>query len=149
MIGNAVKNLGMKDPVIPQSMYIFKQPHIGGYGIHPLLFYFPSLIELFDEISNELSVSIHQDSTFVNTKPLTCNALWFALEDVTMENGCLWVVPGSHKGIKTQFNKFHDFNEFLRWNCKEVSKKQRRNRNYCQCCRSRSNYTIQHFRRKI
>lgn len=45
-------------------------------------------------------VSIHQDSTFINTKPLSCVGLWWALEDVTIENGCLWVAPGSHKSIR-------------------------------------------------
>jgi phytanoyl-CoA hydroxylase len=59
--------LGMQDPLMAQSMYIFKQPKIGGH------------------------VSIHQDNTFINTKPLSTAALWFALDDVTLENGCLWV----------------------------------------------------------
>jgi len=85
LIVASLKSLGMKDPVIPQSMYIFKQPYIGGF------------------------VSIHQDSTFMNPKPLTCKALWFALEDVTLDNGCLWVVPGSHKeGITSRFKLNHN-----------------------------------------
>ena len=25
---------------------------------------------------------------------------WIALEDATLENGCLWFIPGSHKGKK-------------------------------------------------
>jgi len=30
--------------------------------------------------------------------------LWFALEDATIENGCLWVIPGGHKfGLKSRF----------------------------------------------
>lgn len=30
--------------------------------------------------------------------------LWIALEDVTLENGCLWFIPGSHKeGISRRF----------------------------------------------
>jgi len=58
-------------------MYIFKQPHIGGF------------------------VSAHQDSTFLHTEPLSTLALWFALEDATINNSCLWVYPGSHKsGVK-------------------------------------------------
>jgi len=74
--------LGVNDPVVAQSMYIFKQPGIGGY------------------------VSIHQDSTFLNTKPTPCMAFWFALEDVTIDNGCLWAVPGSHKaGIAKRFKR--------------------------------------------
>ena len=26
------------------------------------------------------------------------DGLWFALEDATLENGCLWALPGGHKG---------------------------------------------------
>lgn len=40
----------------------------------------------------------HQDSTFLYTEPLSATGFWFALEDCTNENGCLWFVPGSHKG---------------------------------------------------
>jgi phytanoyl-CoA hydroxylase len=30
--------------------------------------------------------------------------LWFALEDATIENGCLWAIPGAHKeGLKSRF----------------------------------------------
>jgi ectoine hydroxylase-related dioxygenase (phytanoyl-CoA dioxygenase family) len=43
----------------------------------------------------------HQDSTFLYTEPLSCVAFWFAFEEATRDNGCLWVIPGSHKaGIK-------------------------------------------------
>eukprot|EP01113_Clastostelium_recurvatum_P031632 TRINITY_DN3968_c0_g1_i4.p1 TRINITY_DN3968_c0_g1~~TRINITY_DN3968_c0_g1_i4.p1 ORF type:complete len:294 (-),score=72.83 TRINITY_DN3968_c0_g1_i4:42-830(-) len=69
-----------KKPIAVQSMYIFKQAFIGG------------------------EVSPHQDSTFLYTDPMTTLALWFALEDATKENGCLWAIPGSHKdGIKRRF----------------------------------------------
>lgn len=39
----------------------------------------------------------HQDSTFIYTEPFTCKAFWIALEDATLDNGCLWAIPGSHK----------------------------------------------------
>jgi len=72
--------LGVKRPLLLQSMYIFKQPHIGG------------------------EVNSHQDSTFLYTEPLTCLGFWFALEDATLENGCLWALPGGHKlGLKKRF----------------------------------------------
>jgi phytanoyl-CoA hydroxylase len=30
--------------------------------------------------------------------------LWFALEDASVENGCLWAIPGGHKiGLKSRF----------------------------------------------
>ncbi|NIA70717.1 phytanoyl-CoA dioxygenase family protein [Pelagibius litoralis] len=72
---NAVTTgLGMVQPLLLQSMYIFKQPHIGG------------------------EVGWHQDSTFLRTDPLSVIGLWFALEDATVENGCLWALPGAHGG---------------------------------------------------
>jgi phytanoyl-CoA hydroxylase len=68
------------NPVLLQSMYIFKQPNIGG------------------------EVSCHQDSTFLYTEPVDIAGLWFALEDATIENGCLWVIPGGHKlGLKSRW----------------------------------------------
>jgi len=44
-------------------------------------------------------VSAHQDSTFLHTAPLSCSALWFPLEDCSVANGCLYAIPGSHKGL--------------------------------------------------
>ncbi len=64
--------LGVRQPLLLQSMYIFKQPHIGG------------------------EVGWHQDSTFLHTEPLSVIGFWFALEDATVENGCLWALPGGH-----------------------------------------------------
>lgn len=40
----------------------------------------------------------HQDNSFLYTDPPTCTGLWLALEDATVTNGCLWAIPGSHKG---------------------------------------------------
>lgn len=73
-------SLGYKRPVIIQSMYIFKQPGIGG------------------------EVVPHQDNSFLYTDPQTCTGLWLALEDATVVNGCLWAIPGSHKnGLVRRF----------------------------------------------
>jgi phytanoyl-CoA hydroxylase len=73
-------DLGIARPLLLQSMYIFKQPHIGG------------------------EVTCHQDSTFLYTEPTEIAGLWFALEDATVENGCLWVMPGGHKtGLKSRW----------------------------------------------
>ena len=40
----------------------------------------------------------HQDSTFLHTDPPSVVGLWWALEDSTQQNGCLWALPGSHEG---------------------------------------------------
>ncbi|KAJ4709748.1 Phytanoyl-CoA dioxygenase [Melia azedarach] len=79
-ISNLLRSLGYKRPVIIQSMYIFKQPGIGG------------------------EVVPHQDNTFLYTDPPTCTGMWLALEDATIKNGCLWAIPGSHKnGLVRRF----------------------------------------------
>jgi phytanoyl-CoA hydroxylase len=72
--------IGFNESYLVQSMYIFKQPNIGG------------------------EVSCHQDSTFIYTEPTDIVGLWFALEDATIENGCLWAIPGGHKrGLKSRW----------------------------------------------
>lgn len=95
-IAKLLRELGWVEPTVPQSMYIFKQARIGG------------------------EVTSHQDSTFLYTTPRqTCIGLWLALDDSTMENGCLWVRPGSHKEkVRRQFarNPKH-FGESLNYNC--------------------------------
>ncbi len=58
--------------VIIQSMLILKHAKIGGV------------------------VDVHQDATFLYTEPKSCIGFWFALEDATIENGCLWAKPGGH-----------------------------------------------------
>lgn len=45
------------------------------------------------------AVQVHVDSTFLNTDPVDALVgVWIALDDATLENGCLWFIPGSHKG---------------------------------------------------
>lgn len=38
----------------------------------------------------------HQDEYFIPTRDRSLTAVWIALDDATIENGCLWVLPGSH-----------------------------------------------------
>ena len=79
-IKQLTSDLGITEPLLLQSMYIFKQPRIGG------------------------EVTCHQDATFLFTEPLRMVGLWFALEDATVDNGCLWAIPGGHKlGLKSRF----------------------------------------------
>lgn len=75
-----VTQLGFNQPLLIQSMYVFKQPNIGG------------------------EVTCHQDATFLYTEQPSVVGLWFALEDATIENGCLWAIPGGHKrGLTSRF----------------------------------------------
>lgn len=39
----------------------------------------------------------HQDSGYMRTVPLEYITCWTAISRSTLENGCIWVIPGSHK----------------------------------------------------
>ncbi len=73
-LARTAAGLGFAEPRLLQSMYIFTQPRIGG------------------------EVLCHQDSTFLLTEPESVVGFWFALEDATVENGCLYALRGEHKG---------------------------------------------------
>lgn len=72
-LAGLVMALGIKQPLLLQSMYMFKPPYIGS------------------------EAACHQDSTFLYTEPESVIGLWVALEDATTTNGCLWVAAGGHK----------------------------------------------------
>lgn len=66
--------IGLADPLLWQSQVILKPPGIGG------------------------AVRWHQDTSFFFTTPQTVTTFWWALDDATRDNGCLWVQPGGHRG---------------------------------------------------
>jgi hypothetical protein len=39
----------------------------------------------------------HQDENFIPTRDRSLAAVWIAVDDATVENGCLWALPGSHR----------------------------------------------------
>jgi phytanoyl-CoA hydroxylase len=41
--------------------------------------------------------ALHQDQVYLRVQPGTCIAAWMALDDSDEENGCMKLVPGSHK----------------------------------------------------
>lgn len=64
-----------RDPLLAQTMYYFKPPGAKGQGMH-------------------------QDNFYLLAAPATCIAAWTAIDAATVDNGCLYVVPGSnHKDI--------------------------------------------------
>ncbi len=63
-------DLGLARPQIHQSMYIFKQPKIGGV------------------------IRWHQDASYFFTSPISVITFWLAVEDATLLNGCLQVQSG-------------------------------------------------------
>jgi phytanoyl-CoA hydroxylase len=82
-IRELMSELGWNDPLLPQSMYIFKQAVVGG------------------------AVNSHQDSTFLFTEPRqSCCGLWLALDEATTQNGCLWLRPKSHReAVRRQYSR--------------------------------------------
>ena len=81
-LAGVAADLGLGDPRLLQSMYIFKQPHIGG------------------------EVTCHTDHTFLWTEPQSVIGFWFAIDDATVENGCMWALPGGHRlPVRSRFRR--------------------------------------------
>ncbi|KAJ8925090.1 hypothetical protein NQ315_001262 [Exocentrus adspersus] len=84
-VKEAVFQLGFEEPIVPQSMYIFKNPGVGS------------------------EVTAHQDASYLYTEPLKLAGFWIAVDDATIENGCLWFARGSHKsGVHRRYIKNPD-----------------------------------------
>ena len=73
LFGQVLRDIGYKAPLLWQTMYIFKQPHIGG------------------------EVRWHQDASYLISDPSPVTGIWIAIEDANRDNGCLWVQPGGHR----------------------------------------------------
>ena len=81
-LADLADDLGLTDPRLLQSMYIFMQPGIGG------------------------EVVVHCDHSFLWTDPPSVTGFWFAIEDATLDNGCLWALPGGHRlPVRTRFRR--------------------------------------------
>lgn len=79
-LGEIAADVGMCDPQLVQSMYIFKHAGAGG------------------------EVTWHTDHTYLWTEPRSVIGFWFAIDEATTENGCLWAIPGGHRiPVKSRF----------------------------------------------
>ncbi len=72
VVMDVLRDLLGKEALGAQTMYYYKPPGAKGQGMH-------------------------QDNFYLISKPATCIAAWTPIDDSTVENGCLWVVPGSHR----------------------------------------------------
>lgn len=52
---------------------------------------------LFVKAPGKQGQSWHQDEYFIPTRDKSLVGAWIAIDDASIENGCLWIVPGSHK----------------------------------------------------
>lgn len=91
-LGAICRQVGMIDPLLLQSMVIFKQAQKGG------------------------EIDIHQDATWLYTEPSSVLGFWFALEDATIDNGCMWAQPGGHRaGLRSRFRRWPDGGIGMDW----------------------------------
>lgn len=72
-LASVLETLLGAEPLLAQTMYYFKPPGACGQGMH-------------------------QDDFYLLTRPHHCIAAWTAIDDADRENGCLFMVPGSHNG---------------------------------------------------
>lgn len=52
---------------------------------------------LFIKSASKPGQAWHQDEAHIPTRDRSLTAIWIALDDATVRNGCLWVIPGSHR----------------------------------------------------
>lgn len=67
----ALNELFGRPPLLAQTMYYFKPPGAKGQGMH-------------------------QDNFYLLAAPAACIAAWTAIDAAAVDNGCLYVVPGSN-----------------------------------------------------
>ncbi|RXZ83674.1 phytanoyl-CoA dioxygenase family protein [Paenibacillaceae bacterium] len=73
-----------------QSMYFYKDPGSPGQAAH-------------------------QDYYYIRNEPNTLTAAWVAMEYTDEENGCLWVIPGSHRLGLLPHGAVTNFKEHEAW----------------------------------
>ena len=52
---------------------------------------------LFVKPPNFQGQAWHQDEIYIPTRDRSLIGAWIAMDDASVENGCLWVLPGSHR----------------------------------------------------
>lgn len=64
---------------------------------------------LFIKAAGKPGQAWHQDEIYIPTRDRSLTGGWIALDDATVENGCLWVIPGSHRpGVLYMQAEHHD-----------------------------------------
>lgn len=64
---------------------------------------------LFIKAAGKPGQAWHQDEDYIPTRDRSLTGCWLALDDATLDNGCLWVIPGSHKpGVLWPMKYHHD-----------------------------------------
>ena len=67
---------------------------------------------LFIKSAGKPGQAWHQDELYIPTRDRSLTGAWIAMDDATVENGCLWVIPGSHKSGVLYPQEFTEDSEF-------------------------------------
>jgi phytanoyl-CoA hydroxylase len=67
---------------------------------------------LFIKAEGKPGQAWHQDEFFIPSRDRSLTGVWIALDDATIENGCLWVLPGSHRRGVLYPDREHDDEQF-------------------------------------
>lgn len=51
---------------------------------------------LFVKAPGKAGQSWHQDEYYIPTRDRSLTGVWIAIDDASLENGCLWIIPGSN-----------------------------------------------------
>lgn len=95
------RKIGFDEPNVVQSMIIFKNPKVGG------------------------AYTPHQDASFLCSEPIRLAGMWYAMDDATVENGCLEFIPGSHhwplkRRFVRNFDCDQDGGDFIKFDAPEI-----------------------------
>jgi len=52
---------------------------------------------LFVKAPGKAGQAWHQDEYYIPTRDKSLVGVWIAIDDATVDNGCLWIIPGSNK----------------------------------------------------
>ena len=63
---------------------------------------------LFVKPPNFQGQAWHQDEFYIPTRDRSLIGAWTAMDDATIENGCLWVLPGSHRRGYLYPQRYHE-----------------------------------------
>ncbi len=102
----------LDDDAVIQKYLCIHQPHTGSDLIESYLSH-PALQQtlarligsnvkcmqsmLFVKSAGKPGQAWHQDEFFIPTRDRSLTGGWIAIDDATVENGCLWIIPGSHR----------------------------------------------------